>query len=46
MSFQIKGYSVLIVKRQEISTLIVERIFMQFARESVIQFAYIQKNSN
>lgn len=35
-------YRVLAVKRQETSTLIVERIFEQFHRESTIQFAYIQ----
>ena len=35
-------YRVLAVKRQETSTLIVERIFEQFHSESTIQFAYIQ----
>jgi hypothetical protein len=35
-------YRVLAVERQEISTLIVDRIFTQFNHESTIQFAYIQ----
>lgn len=35
-------YQVLAVRRQEISTLIVERVFEQFNREETIQFAYIK----
>ncbi|MYA71646.1 mechanosensitive ion channel family protein [Candidatus Poribacteria bacterium] len=38
-------YRVLAVKRQEISTSIVERIFEQFHRESTIQFAYIRNET-
>ncbi|MXV76158.1 mechanosensitive ion channel family protein [Candidatus Poribacteria bacterium] len=38
-------YRVLAVKRQEISTLIVEGIFKQFNRESTIQFAYIRNET-
>jgi small-conductance mechanosensitive channel len=38
-------YRVLAVKRQAISTLIVERIFDQFNREGTIEFAYIKGES-
>lgn len=38
-------YRVPPVKRQEILTLIVERIFEQFNRESTIEFAYIKNES-
>ena len=38
-------YRVVAVKRQEISTLIVERIFDRFNREGTIEFAYIKGES-
>lgn len=39
-------YRVVAVKRQEISTLIVERIFDRFNREGTIEFAYIKDESH
>ncbi len=39
-------YRVVAVKRQEISTLIVERIFDRFNREGTIEFAYLKDESH